>query len=55
MLLDVQAGGAAWRAQGVTAHQVLDKVRLIEDGSPSLGRFARRFIEQAVADGILAG
>jgi putative hydrolases of HD superfamily len=54
MLQDVRAGGRAWRAQGVTADRVLEKVRLIEDGSPSLGRFARGLIEQAVSDGILA-
>ena len=54
MLLDVLAGGRAWRSQGVTADQVLSKVTLIEDGSAALGRFARGLIEQAVADGILA-
>jgi putative hydrolase of HD superfamily len=54
ILQDVEAGGRAWRGQGVTADQVLAKVTLIEDGSPSLGRFARRLVEQAVADGILA-
>jgi len=54
MLADVRAGGAAWREQGVTADRVLAKVELIEDGSAELGRFARRLIEQAVRDGILA-
>ncbi len=54
MLLDVRAGGRAWRSQGVTADQVLSKVALIEDGSATLGRFARALIERAVADGILA-
>jgi putative hydrolases of HD superfamily len=54
MLADVRAGGIAWREQGVTADRVLAKVELIEDGSPELGRFARRMIEQAVRDGILA-
>ena len=54
MLLDVRADGHAWRSQGVTADAVLSKVTLIEDGSASLGRFARALIERAVADGILA-
>jgi putative hydrolase of HD superfamily len=54
MLENVRAGGRAWRAQGVTAGQVLSKVTLIEDGSPALGAFARELIEQAVTDGILA-
>jgi putative hydrolases of HD superfamily len=54
MLLDVRAGGQAWRSQGVTADAVRSKVTLIEDGSASLGQFARGLIERAVADGILA-
>jgi putative hydrolases of HD superfamily len=54
MLENVRAGGGTWQAQAVTADRVLEKVALIEDGSPSLGRFARRLIERAVADGILA-
>jgi putative hydrolases of HD superfamily len=54
MLENVRAGGGTWRAQGVTADQVLDKVRLIEDGSQALGRYATGLITQAVADGILA-
>lgn len=53
MLADVRAGGRAWRAQGVTADQVLSKVALIEDGSAALGQFARRLVDQAIADGIL--
>jgi putative hydrolases of HD superfamily len=54
ILEDVRAGGRAWRAQGVTAGQVLSKVTLIEDGSAPLGAFARDLVEQAVRDGILA-
>jgi len=54
MLADVMAGGAAWRDQGVRADQVLTKVELIEDGSATLGSFARYLIERAVRDGILA-
>ncbi len=53
-LEDVRAGGTAWRAQRVTADQVLSKVRLVEDGSAALGAFARELIGQAVRDGILA-
>jgi hypothetical protein len=29
-------------------------VRLIEDGSPALGRYARDLVAQAVRDGLLA-
>jgi putative hydrolase of HD superfamily len=54
ILQDIRAGGQAWQSQGVTADQVLEKVELIEDGSPSLGALARRLVEKAVADGILA-
>jgi len=54
ILLDVHAGGPAWRAQGVHADEVLSKVELVEDGSAALGAFARGLVEQAVADGILA-
>jgi putative hydrolase of HD superfamily len=54
ILQDVRAGGRAWRAQGVTADQVLSKVELIQDGSATLGEFARGLVQQAVADGILA-
>jgi putative hydrolase of HD superfamily len=54
MLEDVRAGGKAWRAQGVTADQVLSKVRLVEDGSAALGAFARELIGRAVRDGVLA-
>jgi len=38
----------------VTADQVLAKVRLIEDGSATLGALAGNLIAQAVAAGILA-
>jgi putative hydrolases of HD superfamily len=54
MLENVSSGGGTWRAQAVTADKVMDKVRLIADGSALLGRFATTLIEQAVADGILA-
>jgi putative hydrolase of HD superfamily len=54
MLENVRAGGGTWQAQSVTAHQVLAKVALIEDGSATLGRFARDLVGQAVRDGILA-
>src|SRR5215475_8967123 len=54
ILLDVHAGGPAWREQGVAADEVLSKVELVEDGSAALGAFARGLVEQAVADGILA-
>lgn len=54
MLENFRAGGGTWQAQAVTADRVLEKVALIEDGSPALGRYARELIAQAVRDGMLA-
>jgi putative hydrolase of HD superfamily len=55
MLENTRAGGGTWREHGITADQVMARVtRLIDDGSPTLGRYAREIIEQAVAAGILA-
>ena len=54
MLENRAAGGGTWQTHGVTADQVLTKVALIDDGSPSLGQYARDLVARAVADGILA-
>jgi putative hydrolases of HD superfamily len=54
MLQNFTAGGGTWQEHGITADQVLAKVRLIEDGSPALGRFARDLVNRAVAEGLLA-
>jgi putative hydrolase of HD superfamily len=54
MLVNAQVGGGTWRSHGVTADQVLAKVALIEDGSATLGGYARDLIASAVERGILA-
>jgi len=54
MLLNLQTRGGTWREHGVTLDQVLPKLDLIEDGSPSLGGYARTMIATAVERGILA-
>ena len=54
MLINMVTGGGTWMAGGLTAGQVLAKVALIEDGSPSLGAYARDMVETAVKRGILA-
>ena len=54
MLENIAVGGGTWHRHGVTADQVLAKVELIEDGSATLGRYARDLVERAVATGILA-
>ena len=54
MLENFRAGGGTWQRHGITADRVLAKVELIEDGSASLGVFARNLVSQAVSAGILA-
>lgn len=54
MLENLTAGGGTWKEHGITADQVLVKVQLIDDGSASLGRYARNLVHQAVRDGLLA-
>jgi putative hydrolase of HD superfamily len=54
MLINMVTGGGTWMSGGVTVDRVLDKVALIEDGSPSLGAYARELVESAVERGILA-
>ena len=54
MLANMRAGGGTWQQHGITADQVLAKVELIEDGSASLGRYARDLVADAVRTGILA-
>jgi putative hydrolase of HD superfamily len=54
MLANLKVGGGTWQEHGITADQVLDKVRLIEEGSPALGRYARDLVARAVRDGLLA-
>jgi putative hydrolase of HD superfamily len=53
MLENLKVGGGTWKQHHVTADQVLDKVTLVEDGSPELGRYARSLIADAVRDGLL--
>jgi putative hydrolase of HD superfamily len=54
MLLNTVTQGGTWVEHGVTADQVLLRVALIEDGSPSLGAFARQLVMDSVHKGLLA-
>jgi putative hydrolases of HD superfamily len=54
MLINMVTDGGTWAVHGVTADQVLVRVALIEDGSPSLGAYARDMIASAIDRGILA-
>ena len=53
LIANYAAGGKTWQANGITADQVLERVRLIEDGSPELGQYARSLVSDAVRRGIL--
>ncbi len=54
MLENLMAGGGTWQRHGITADQVLEKVRLIEEGSPALGEVAAEVVRKAVDAGFLA-
>jgi putative hydrolase of HD superfamily len=54
MLINMVTEGGTWAAHGVTADQVLTRVALIEDGSPSLGAYARAMVASAIDRGLLA-
>jgi putative hydrolases of HD superfamily len=53
MLLNMQTGGGTWAAHGVTLDRVLPNVDLIEEGSASLGGYARAMVAAAVARGFI--
>ncbi|MEV7801472.1 HD domain-containing protein [Microbispora sp. NPDC088329] len=46
--------GGTWALFKVTARQVMEKVRLIEEGSPTLGQYAAGLVAASVARGHLA-
>jgi putative hydrolase of HD superfamily len=54
ILENFAVGGGTWKRHGITADQVLAKVKLIEDGSPTLGRYAEDLVGRAVEMGLLA-
>lgn len=53
VLLNMETGGGTWITHHVTADQELLKAALIEDGSASLGAYAKAMIATAVERGIL--
>jgi 5'-deoxynucleotidase YfbR-like HD superfamily hydrolase len=53
MLLNTVTNGGTWAEHGITADQVLARVKLIEDGSPSLGAYARQLVLDSVDRGLL--
>jgi putative hydrolase of HD superfamily len=54
MLENLETGGGTWQRFGITADQVLEKVKLIDEGSVTLGGYARELVSRAVESGILA-
>lgn len=54
ILANHQNEGGTWRLHAVTAGQVLEKVEIIEAGSPSLGAYARELVALSVRNGHLA-
>jgi putative hydrolase of HD superfamily len=46
--------GHAWQKHGITARQVLERNKVIAEGSEALWAFARRLVESAVEKGYLA-
>lgn len=52
-LLNLGAGGLAWRRWGATAARVREVLAPVGEASPELGRFVAAMLEQAVADGLL--
>ncbi|GLW08914.1 hydrolase [Microtetraspora sp. NBRC 13810] len=54
ILANHRTEGGTWSLYKVTAEQVRKNVKIIEDGSPALGRYAAELIELSVSRGHLA-
>jgi len=54
LLLNYQSEGRSWREHGVTSRQVVERCRLIEEGSRRLWEYGRKLIQDAVAKGYVA-
>ena len=52
-LLNLGAGGIAWKRWGVSADRVRHVLEPVVEGAPELGRFVEAMIERAVEDGLL--
>jgi putative hydrolase of HD superfamily len=53
-LHNIYTQGRAWREHGISAKQVLNRNRPIEDGAPELWDMAQKLVEEAVAKGHVA-
>ncbi|GAA5074715.1 putative hydrolase of HD superfamily [Thermocatellispora tengchongensis] len=54
MLANHRTEGGTWSLYKVTAEQVLENVKIIEEGSPALGAYAAEMVELSVSRGHLA-
>lgn len=53
ILQNLRTDGASWQAHGIRKHQVLERNRPIDDGSPTLWEYVTRLVDEAVEQGIL--
>jgi putative hydrolase of HD superfamily len=53
MLLNLHSQGTAWRKHGITKRQVLNRNRVIADGSEALWEAAQQIVAEAAAKGYL--
>jgi 5'-deoxynucleotidase YfbR-like HD superfamily hydrolase len=53
ILQNLRSDGASWQVHGIRQHQVLERNRPIEDGSPTLWEHVSRLLDEAVERGIL--
>ena len=54
LLHNYHTGGRKWREHGIRKSQVIARNRHIADGAPALWRYAKKMIDDAVAQGMLA-
>ncbi|MEM1248248.1 MAG: HD domain-containing protein [Acidobacteriota bacterium] len=53
MLHNVLTDGHTWQQHGIVKAQVVDRNKIIAEGAPELWEYVERFLEEAVAEGIL--
>ena len=53
VLMNLHGGGDDWHLHGITKSQVIAYNRHIEEGAPSLWKYVRKSIDEAVEQGIL--
>jgi len=53
VLLNLHGGGDDWRLHGITKSQVIAYNQHIEEGAPSLWKYVRKCVDEAVERGIL--